>query len=54
MMLTGERVPAAEFYRLGAVEACLPEAELLPAALAMASAIAAEAPPPCGASAARS
>jgi enoyl-CoA hydratase len=44
MMLTGERVPAAEFYRLGAVEACLPEADLLPAALAMASAIAAKAP----------
>jgi enoyl-CoA hydratase len=42
MMLTGERVPAAELYRLGAVEACLPEAELLPAALAMASAIAAK------------
>ena len=44
MMLTGERVPAAEFYRLGAVEACLPDAELMPAALAMASAIAAKPP----------
>jgi enoyl-CoA hydratase len=44
MMLTGERVPAAELYRLGAVEACLPEADLLPAALAMASAIAAKSP----------
>ena len=44
MMLTGERVPASELYRLGAVEACLPEAELLPAALAMASAIAAKSP----------
>jgi enoyl-CoA hydratase len=44
MMLTGELVPASEFYRLGAVEACLPQAELLPAALAMASAIAAKAP----------
>jgi enoyl-CoA hydratase len=40
MMLTGERVPAAEFYRLGAVEACLPEAELMQAALGIASAIA--------------
>ena len=44
MMLTGERVPAAEFYRLGAVEACLPGAELMPAALGMASAIAAKPP----------
>ena len=40
MMLTGERVPAAEFYRLGAVEACLPEAELMQAALGIASTIA--------------
>jgi len=44
MMLTGERVPAAEFYRLGAVEACLPDAELMAAALGMASAIAAKPP----------
>ena len=44
MMLTGERVPAAEFYRLGAVEACLPGAELMPAALGMASFIAAKPP----------
>jgi enoyl-CoA hydratase len=44
MMLTGERVPAAEFYRLGAVEACFPAAELLPAALGMASVIAAKPP----------
>lgn len=42
MALTGERVPAAEFHRLGAVEACLPQAELLPAAIAMASTIAAK------------
>jgi enoyl-CoA hydratase len=42
MVLTGERVPAAELYRLGAVEACLPESELLPAALAVASSIAAK------------
>jgi enoyl-CoA hydratase len=44
MMLTGERVPAAEFYRLGAVEACLPDIELMGAALGMASAIAAKPP----------
>jgi enoyl-CoA hydratase len=40
MVLTGERVPAAEMYRLGAVEACLSEDELLPAALAVAETIA--------------
>lgn len=44
MMLTGERVAAAELYRLGAVEACVPEAELLPAALAVATAIASKSP----------
>jgi enoyl-CoA hydratase len=44
MMLTGERVAATEFYRLGAVEACLPERDLLPAALAMAATIAAKSP----------
>jgi enoyl-CoA hydratase len=43
-MLTGESVAAAGFYRLGAVEACLPEQELLPAALEMAAAIAAKSP----------
>ena len=44
MMLTGERVPAAELYRLGAVEACLPPADLLPAAIALAGTIAAKSP----------
>jgi enoyl-CoA hydratase len=44
MILTGERIPAAELYRLGAVEACLPEADLLPAALAMAGIIAEKSP----------
>jgi enoyl-CoA hydratase len=44
MMLTGEHVPAAELYRLGAVEACLPAAELVPAAIAFASTIAAKSP----------
>ena len=44
MMLTGERVPASELYRLGAIEACLPADEVLPAAVAVASAIAAKSP----------
>ncbi len=44
MMLTGERIPAAELYRLGAVEACLPEAQVLSAALGVATAIAAKSP----------
>ena len=44
MTLTGERVPAAEFYRLGAVEACVSDGELMPAALGMASVIAAKPP----------
>jgi enoyl-CoA hydratase len=44
MMLTGERVPAAELHRLGAVEAPLPPDGLLPAALAMAGTIAEKSP----------
>jgi enoyl-CoA hydratase len=44
MMLTGERISAAELYRLGVVEACLPEGELLPEALRVASMIAAKSP----------
>lgn len=44
MMLTGERVAAAELYRLGAVEACVPAAQLLPTALELASSIAAKSP----------
>ena len=44
MMLTGERVPAAELHRLGAVEECLPTADLLPAAVALAAIIAAKSP----------
>jgi enoyl-CoA hydratase len=44
MMLTGEHVPAAELYRLGAVEACLPMAELVPTAIAFASTMAAKSP----------
>ncbi len=44
MLLTGERVPAAELHRLGAVESIHPAAELLPAAIAMASTIALKSP----------
>jgi enoyl-CoA hydratase len=44
MMLTGESVPAMELYRLGAVEECLPADALLPAAVKLASAIAAKSP----------
>jgi enoyl-CoA hydratase/carnithine racemase len=40
MMLTGDRVDGAELYRLGVVEACLPEDGLMPAARAMALRIA--------------
>jgi enoyl-CoA hydratase len=44
MMLTGERVPASELYRLGVIEACLPEDELLSAAIAVARSIASKSP----------
>jgi enoyl-CoA hydratase len=44
MLLTGERVPAAELYRLGAIEACLPQADVLPQAIAIAEVIAAKSP----------
>lgn len=44
MMLTGERVSAAEFYRLGAVEECVPAEELLPRAIEIAEVIAAKSP----------
>lgn len=44
MALTGYRVPAAELYRLGVIEAVLPAEELLPAALEVAQAIAAKSP----------
>ncbi len=44
MLLTGERVPAAELYRLGAVEAVVPAAELLDAARSIAEPIAAKSP----------
>lgn len=44
MMLTGDRVDGPELYRLGIVEACLPAAELMPFALAMAQRIAGHSP----------
>jgi len=44
MLLTGERVPAAELHRLGAVESVHPAADLLPAAIALASTIAQKSP----------
>lgn len=44
MMFTGYRVPASELYRLGIVEASLPQDELMPAAMAMARSIAAKSP----------
>ena len=44
MAFTGYRVPGSELYRLGIVEACVPEAELMPAAVKMAAEIASKAP----------
>ena len=44
MMLTGYRVPAAELYRLGIVEACTAPGELMPAAMEIAQSIASKSP----------
>jgi enoyl-CoA hydratase len=44
MMLTGERVPAAELYRLGAVSQVVPSAELAGTARALAGKIATKSP----------
>ena len=44
MMLTGYRVPGAELYRLGIVEACTTPDELMPAALELAATIASKSP----------
>ena len=44
MYLTGRRVPAAELYRLGVIEACPPREELMAAALDIAREIAAKSP----------
>ena len=44
MMLTGMRVPGAELYRLGVVEACTSPEELMPQALELARTIASKSP----------
>ena len=44
MMLTGYRAPAAELYRRGIIEACLPAEELMPYVMEMAAIIAAKSP----------
>ena len=44
MMLTGMRVPGAELYRLGIVEACVAPADLMPTALELAATIASKSP----------
>jgi len=44
MALTGYRVPAAELYRLGVVEACVPHEQLMDSALAIANSMAAKSP----------
>jgi enoyl-CoA hydratase len=44
MALTGLRVPAAELYRLGIIEACVAPEELMPAAMEIARSIASKSP----------
>jgi enoyl-CoA hydratase/carnithine racemase len=44
MMLTGQRLPGPELYRLGVVEECVPPERLMDAALAIATDIAAKSP----------
>ena len=44
MMFTGYRVPGAELYRLGVVEACVPDDQLMDEAMAMARDIAGKSP----------
>ena len=44
MLLTGQRVPATELYRLGVLEACVPRDALMPAAMEIAREIAAKSP----------
>lgn len=44
MMLTGYRAPAAELYRRGIIEACLPADELMPYVMDMARSIASKSP----------
>lgn len=44
MLLTGQRVPARELYRLGILEECVPAAQLMPTAMALAQEIASKSP----------
>jgi enoyl-CoA hydratase len=44
MMFTGQRLPAAELYRLGVIEACVPREKLFEEAYALAAEIASKAP----------
>ena len=44
LMMTGQRIPASELYRLGVIEACVPRAELLAEAMAIATEIAGKSP----------
>jgi enoyl-CoA hydratase len=44
MMLTGYRVPGPELYRLGVVEACVPDTDLMDTAMELARTIAAKSP----------
>lgn len=44
MYFTGRRVPAAELHRLGAIESCVPRAELMNTALELAREIASKSP----------
>ena len=44
LLLTGRRVPAAELYRLGALQACVPASALMPEATKLAREIAGKSP----------
>jgi enoyl-CoA hydratase/carnithine racemase len=44
VLLTGQRVPASELYRLGVVEECVPGDQLMPTAMGIARDIATKSP----------
>jgi enoyl-CoA hydratase len=44
LLMTGQRVPAQELYRLGVLEACVPADRVMPEALALARELAAKSP----------
>ncbi|MET4579193.1 1,4-dihydroxy-2-naphthoyl-CoA synthase [Ottowia thiooxydans] len=44
MMITGDRISGAEFYRRGIVETCVPADQLMPTAMEMARRIASKSP----------